>query len=146
MNTAPVSTPCPTCPFRRTTKSGELGGSPVGTFIGQVNGPFWLPCHSCTNYSDPNWKTDYSTPQCAGAAIFRSNVGWKGSAKLATLPADRTLVFGSFQEFLAHHHPMTLNLAWLALGITTPDMLTKREMQRSGCNFVLTPKQPTPKA
>lgn len=141
MNTTSVSKPCPTCPFRRDVKPGELGGSPIGMFIGQVNGPFWLPCQTCTNYDDPNWKSDYSKPQCAGAATFRSNMGWRGSPSLALLPPDRTLVFGNFAEFVAHHCEMGIGDALYALALTKPDELTRAELKKAACKIHLTPKQ-----
>lgn len=99
--------PCRDCPFTRACPPGKLGGSSALTFVGQVHGPFWLPCHSHTNYADPNWKTDISKPQCAGAAMFRANVG------VAELMPDGLLaatpdasVFASAAEFLAHHAPV----------------------------------------
>lgn len=98
------TTPCPECPFNRKVAPGTLGGSPVQTYVGQAVLPFWLPCHMSPGYkgkvSDPT-----TTQQCAGAAIFRNNIGVaaKMPAAILSLPPDRELSFSSLAEFVAHH-------------------------------------------
>jgi hypothetical protein len=96
--------PCAECPFRRDIKPGELGGSPVETYIGQSVLPFWLPCHCDKNYAYKESKVG-EVSQCVGTAIFRSNIGVAQlmPASLLNLPSDKTVVFGSMVEFVAHH-------------------------------------------
>lgn len=99
-----LKSPCNTCPFNKKVKPGELGGSHPMVYIEQIHGPYWLPCHSHTNYKDPNWKRDFSKPQCAGAAIFRANlqIDNKMPEFLHHLPASNQ-VFKNEEEFLLHH-------------------------------------------
>lgn len=106
----PVAKACPECPFNRKCKPGTLGGSSVETYVGQINGPFTLACHMHCDFSDPNWNelSKYkNTPQCAGAAIMRSNLGIadRMPAALPRLPADRENVFATMSEFARHHRP-----------------------------------------
>lgn len=68
--------PCKDCPFMASTEPGKLGGSLPEVYIGQVYGPFLLPCHQHCDFDDPNWKDDVvNLPQCAGAAMFRKHNG-----------------------------------------------------------------------
>jgi hypothetical protein len=117
-STKRLTTPCGSCPWRRTTTPGQLGGSSPVTYLGQVNGAFWLPCHSFTDYNDPKWRDNTAKPQCAGAATFRTNIQWQGfgtsAAKiLHTLPANTEIVFASNEEFLAHHVSIPVTFARL---------------------------------
>lgn len=98
--------PCKECAFRRDSTPGFLGGSPTETFVGQVFGPFVIPCHCACDFEDPNWKDKvFETPQCAGTAIFRANLGLDRvlPQQLHKLPADHDLVFSNPAEFMAHH-------------------------------------------
>jgi hypothetical protein len=99
--------PCSTCPFRKdniTKSSLDLGGATPFTYIGQSIGPFWLPCHMDKNYE---WKDSDTSKvnQCAGAAIYRTNVGVADNMhdQILTLPEDKELVFATHAEFLAHY-------------------------------------------
>ena len=109
-DTKKMTNPCGACPFRRSVSPGELGGSPPDVYMGQAYAPMYLPCHRTVDFSDPDWKTKCSgQQQCAGAAIFRSNVGM-GKAMppgIHTLPEDREIVFGDAVEFLSHHAEIT---------------------------------------
>jgi hypothetical protein len=134
-------TPCKECPFRRDIAPGTLGGSPATTYIGQVNGQFWLPCHCSTNYSDPNWKTDLSKPQCAGAAIFRANVGVRVAPSLLVLPQNNRTVFNSFEGFLAHHEDISWADAQDRLAKYPPSYWTATEYQRAGTVLHVIPKE-----
>lgn len=127
-----MKSPCKECPWSRTTEPGHLGGSSPQTFIGQVWGPFWLPCHSHTDYSDPGWKTDTSKPQCAGAAMMRDVTGRAPLLPPAIhrLRADLSKVFGSLAEFLAHHTGWTLQAAERYLTVHSPDDLLNQQMER----------------
>lgn len=113
--------PCKGCPFSRNTEPGSLGGSAPEVYIGQSEGPFWLPCHNSKGYRGNS--TNYGeVTQCAGAAIYRSKIGVadKMPAALLTLDADNDEVFNSHAEFLAHHSGLTLEEAE---ELTTPDVV-----------------------
>ena len=133
-----MKTPCNTCPFRRDVQPGALGGSPVTTFVGQVHGPFWLPCHSFTNYSDPNWKTDYSKPQCVGAAIYRANaVRHQLPEALLKMEPDHKLVFSTPEQFLSHHLRIPPSFAASALHAAGGvEHFIQQELQREGARHV----------
>ena len=130
--------PCKTCPFSRSCTPGELGGSPAETFIGQCYGPFWIPCHECLDYSDPNWREQYHASQCAGVAIFRANCfNDERNEFILTLPADTTLVFASPEEFLAHHTRISIDEAKRQLEKTTPFDHYINERLRAGVQYML---------
>lgn len=109
------------------------------TYIGQAAGPFVLPCHKHCDFSDPNWKAKViNTPQCAGAAIFRANIGIADSLPEAIhrLPQNHKAVFSTSAEFLAHHARMSLSQAVIMLKITTPYELMRHQMsKREVINF-----------
>jgi hypothetical protein len=99
--------PCKECPFRRDNtlpKDGKPGGSLVEVYVGQTEGPFWLPCHLDKNYDGKN-SNHHKVSQCAGAAIYRSNIGVaeKMPEGVAILPEDKETVFASHQQFVAHY-------------------------------------------
>lgn len=99
---------CKSCPFSRQCEPGELGGSPVETYIGQSMGPFFLPCHACAGYKGNEQTLDDGLPQCAGAAIFRANIGRDEvmpGALLKLFAGSDVNVFASMQEFIKHHAP-----------------------------------------
>lgn len=103
-----VNKPCPDCPFSRECEPGALGGSTPDVYIGQIHGPFALPCHKHCDFSDPDWKSkSFGVPQCAGAAVFRTHVGVadKMPKEMPILPAN-SVVFRDEAEFLAHHTSM----------------------------------------
>jgi hypothetical protein len=97
--------PCKECPFaKKNNLAGpNPGGASVATYIGQSMGPFWLPCHMEKEYDGKN--TDPSkVNQCAGAAIYRSNVNASEMPEqLLRLPKDKETVFGSHVEFAVHY-------------------------------------------
>lgn len=132
--------PCKTCPFRRDVETGTLGGSPVGTFIGQAYGAFWIPCHECIDYTDPNWKEKYHANQCAGVAIYRANAHpARRPAALLNLPADVEKVFSSPEQFMAHHLRIPIKEALEKLKTTPPIRHWMNECARAGS--VLIPKE-----
>lgn len=96
--------PCSECPFGKQAKVKTLGGSEPEVYIGQILGPFWLPCHE-----DPKYKGKQSNPnkvaQCVGASIFRANLGLNRimPKALDICEADPELSFTSFEEFAKHH-------------------------------------------
>lgn len=149
--------PCNDCPYRRDVKSchmdpSALGYSPPEVYIGQIGGPFYLPCHSYTDYNDPNWKSDNTKPQCAGAAIFRANTGVdenminpltgeRGpmSKFFYRLPKDTSIIFSSFVEFYAHHAGVPQFYAMMYLDRLRPEMLTMMMLEQGG-TVTLVPK------
>lgn len=104
-------TPCRECPFRRdnTLTGPKPGGASAITYVGQAQGPFWLPCHMEKAY-DGKQTDPKAVSQCAGAAIYRSNVKnpYKLPEQLLSLPEDHELVFSSHAEFLAHYTGMPI--------------------------------------
>lgn len=122
--------PCGGCPWTRTVTPGALGGSLPETFIGQVHGPFWLPCHRRCDFSDPNWKTNYATAQCAGAAMYRANLGLQLSPALLQLTENRAAIFATDEEFLAHHKGISIEAARAQLDAEPPGTLLLRQLQR----------------
>lgn len=130
-----MKTPCKSCPFSRTTKPGTLGGSPTEVFVGQIHAPFIIPCHCHIDYSDPDWKTNSVTnaPHCAGARIFRANLGIKTLPEsLAGLPQDTDKVFASVKEFVSHHNGTAQH--------PSVAQCVASEMTRAGVKIHLIPK------
>lgn len=129
-----LTSPCKDCPWSRSVRPGALGGSPAETFLGQVVGPFILPCHHDCDFSDPEGKLKVAkvTP-CAGAAIFRANLHVSSSlpAVLQRLPPDTSLVFADGAEFLAHHKNISLKAARLQLSKVGLAELGQQQLQRS---------------
>lgn len=100
-----VKEPCPECPFSRTVTPGALGGTRPDAYVGQAAGPFTLPCHKHCDFDDPEWKGKaVLTPQCAGAAIYRTHIGVADRMPegIPILPANPQ-VFSSAAEFVSHH-------------------------------------------
>lgn len=99
---------CPECPFSRKSTRGALGGSPIGTYLGQIIGPFFMPCHMARDYKGNDTPLSDKHAQCAGAAIMRANL------KIGHLMPDPLLklehssdpnVFDTLEEFILHHYP-----------------------------------------
>ena len=133
--------PCHECAFRRDIKPGTLGGSPPETYVGQSEGPFYVPCHICYG-DDPNWKTNIDKPQCAGVAVYRANLGIPvGGDFLLKLPTDTENVFATHAEFLAHHKQISLESAKLELVKTTPQEHLRNELVRAGVAVHLVPRK-----
>lgn len=133
-------TPCKECPFRRSVEPGALGGSQPEVYIGQAEAGFYLPCHMrykegvSAKAQDPN-----EVAHCAGAAIFRSNVGVTvpmlppdvAAQQRADFPKDTENVFASYGEFLAHHGHVSVIFANYLLDNITPLMLARAEARRA---------------
>lgn len=134
-----LAKPCKDCPFSRGVAPGALGGSPVETYIGQAVGPFMLPCHKTCDFDDPEWKDKVGqTPQCAGAAIYRANIGVADLMPpgIARLPPDRANVFASHEEFIAHHLQVSPFVARGLLQIITPAELLAIQLARPTTKLV----------
>lgn len=127
-----MPSPCAACPFSKAVKPGALGGSEPETYIGQAHGPFLLPCHKACDFDDPDWKVKtIDTPQCAGAAIFRANIGVadKMPPAIHALPPSDA-VFTSEAAFLAHHKGISLMEATALLHVTPAYVLLARQLAR----------------
>lgn len=84
--------PCSDCPWSRESLPGWLGGVSVDTWLKEAHGNVDIPCHTLKG------------AQCAGSAIYRTNVLKRNVADgVLLLPADRTRVFATPMEFKAHH-------------------------------------------
>jgi hypothetical protein len=128
------TSPCGSCPFSRAVKPGTLGGSHPTVCVGQSIGPFVLNCH--TAEGDAHQQTDVrAVAQCAGAAIFRANLGVADRLPDAIhrQPADHELVFSSHAEFVSHHAQLELWMAESWLRVYTPQDCLQRELHDTNC-------------
>lgn len=98
--------PCKECPFKKDNvlTGPDPGGSPPEVYVGQSQGPFWLPCHMEKAYEGVETEPK-AVSQCAGAAIYRANLGLSDRMPLdlLRLPEDKELVFTSHVEFMSHY-------------------------------------------
>lgn len=134
--------PCHDCPFARHTKDGALGGGAPETYLGQILGPFWLPCHNSAGYEEN--RRDPTHEQCAGAAIFRANVGvdvMMPSALLHLPKGDPQVLTGPI-EFLQHHCRMTDEQATAWLNAHPPDKMLRDELAKQEAQLMLLPRKP----
>ncbi len=84
--------PCRDCPWRRVAVEGWLGPMTGPEWIAFVQSDAQIDCHTLLG------------AQCAGAAIFRANIGKLPRDRVALrLPRDRERVFASPTEFLDYH-------------------------------------------
>ena len=96
--------PCKSCPFSRTGNQDKPnpGGSSPERYLGQIRGPFYLPCHRSKDYKSETTTVENTIP-CAGAAIFRSNcdLPYKLPEGLSVSPDNKNeeLVFSNEKEF-----------------------------------------------
>lgn len=84
--------PCSDCPWSRQSLNGWLGGESIEAWLAQARSDHSIECHTLHG------------AQCAGAAIFRANTcKTSRDSAVLSLPADRTRVFASPEEFRGHH-------------------------------------------
>ena len=134
--TTSCKTPCNECAFRRDSKGGikTLGGSPPEVYVGQIHGPFRIPCHKHypKTQDEAEWRASdkvFEIPQCAGAAVFRANVGRSAEVpEYMHMPADREAVFSSYAEFYSHHKGISLFEAEKQLQVNTPTILLNEQL------------------
>ena len=97
---------CGACPFKRNSFSEKPnpGGSHPFVYLGQIRGPFWLPCHKDKDYIGKG-SNPAVVSQCRGAAIFRANsdIPYELPDKLLALEKDTNNVFTNESEFLQHY-------------------------------------------
>lgn len=100
--------PCGECPWRRRSLPGLLGPNTAEEWVALAHSEEPIACHTtidpdaCDSDGEARW-THPGIRQCAGAAIYRSNV-FKSprNPEVHRLPADPELVFVR-GEFEAHH-------------------------------------------
>ena len=87
--------PCGECPFSRQCTPGGTGGADPTVYVGQAQGAFWLPCHMDKDYNKESALDNAGMiAQCAGAAVYRANVGIDARipSALLHLPEDHFTV------------------------------------------------------
>lgn len=89
-------TPCSDCPWARTALNGWLGGASIDDWVTTAHRDHYVGCHTLNG------------AQCAGIAIYRSNVCKSVLPPLLKLPKDDVKVFGSPMQFRAHHEASPL--------------------------------------
>ncbi len=89
---AQIERPCSDCPLSRGSLNGWLGGGTPEEWGHALHSESPMNCHVLEG------------AQCAGAAIYRSNICKRMVDKsLLVLPPDRETVFSNRAEFLSHH-------------------------------------------
>lgn len=127
-----VTKPCKDCPFMAWTEPGALGGSAPEVYMGQIFGPFVLPCHKACDFDDPQWREkSINTPQCAGAAMFRKSMGISDYLPdvIHSLEPDGP-VLDSPVKFYAHHKQISEEEALAQLRAMPPQELLRIQMMR----------------
>ena len=96
-----LNKPCFDCPWRRNAAQGWLGPFTAEEWVEMAHSDIAIACH--ITITDEDWD-DEGMRQCAGAAIYRSNVAKSPRyPQVLTLPADLDTVFG-FGEFVKYHN------------------------------------------
>jgi hypothetical protein len=104
--------PCSDCPFARTALRGWMPSPPM-EWVMMAHGEGRIECHTLLPPASEGSRRGPGERkragyECAGAAIYRSNVCKSPRDKtLLVLPQDKKLVFVSPKEFLAHHETMS---------------------------------------
>jgi hypothetical protein len=86
--------PCSDCPMARTALPGWLGGSTPEEYRQLAHSDAIVDCHVITNQ------------QCAGLAIYRTNVCKSARGDNLKLPRNTEKVFATPMEFVEHHSRM----------------------------------------
>lgn len=129
-----MPTPCNECPFRKDIQPGYLGGSPAETYVGQLQGPFNIPCHMSIDYSDPQWREkSFDVAQCRGAASLRASMKIDG---IMPIGIDRIepseLAFDSIEAFYAHHKGIAIEEAQKILSDEFMMLCLTSELSKAG--------------
>lgn len=95
-----VKSPCNECPWRRNARPGFLGPHTAEEWARLAHTDTPIACHK-TIKRNLDWV---GALQCAGAAIFRRNVGKSPrDPAVAVGPLDTERVFRNDDEFVDHH-------------------------------------------
>jgi len=118
--------PCPDCAFLKCSEQGNLGGSEASVYVGQILGPFWIPCHLSDDYRGKCSRFG-EEHECAGAAAMRANLNIADKMPPQLLKvAPNPSVFASFQEFVEHHEGW---FSWREIvSAGGPDQMLEREL------------------
>lgn len=143
-----IKSPCAGCPFARKIEPGKLAmpgakPQPPEVFVGQLAGPFWIPCHACYEGGVPvKEQSPLRVAQCAGAAIMRANEGLSDEMPPSThrLPEDKEKVFATFAEFMAHHLRQPVPLVEKFLQFYPPAYWRNLELRKQEVKVHLLPK------
>lgn len=95
--------PCHDCPMRRNALPGWLGGATPHEYRALCHSHAPVACHAIKG------------TQCAGVAIYRTNVVQRADFRL---PADREAVFATPMEFVEWHTNQRESFAKLAAAKT----------------------------
>jgi hypothetical protein len=88
-----ITKPCSDCPLSRGSLNGWLGGGTPEDWGHALHSESRMNCHVLEG------------AQCAGAAIYRSNICKRMIDKeLLVLPSDHGAVFSNRVQFLDHHN------------------------------------------
>lgn len=135
--------PCDECAFRRSIEPGFLGGSPPEVYVGQINGPFWIPCHCPKNYDQKGMMNKGEAvlsehAECVGSAVFRANLGVadRYPDEFMAMPADHINVFSTYAEFVAHHMRITIAEAQALLEMVPPTEWTRVELNKAEVKLI----------
>jgi hypothetical protein len=89
--------PCGECPWRRSSCAGWVGTIPPEEWVRAATSEARIDCHVVA-------LAGQGSEECAGAAIYRANIGKRlRDPNALALPADRVAVFSWPDEFIAHH-------------------------------------------
>ena len=125
-----VKRPCPECPFSRHCQPG-IGGAHPFRYVGQAVGPFLLPCHMAGGFdASGQAKCMPDTAQCGGAATYRTHIGVSDKMPPAfhRLPENKTDVFATPAELVAHHLQIPVAEAETLLQVYPPEQLCQEEL------------------
>jgi hypothetical protein len=87
--------PCHDCPWRKKSISGWLGELTAQEWIQAAHGEAKVDCHALSGVN--------SAHQCAGLAIYRSNICKKPRDQSILVLPPNTVVFQTPDQFLTHH-------------------------------------------
>jgi hypothetical protein len=119
--------PCKECPFNKKANltKDNLGNSEPEVYLGQLNAPFWLPCHLDKNYKDKESDIN-KVSVCIGAGMLRSKLPVKdkfNSPDYTPIIEDNNHhTFDSCADFISHYKSISLEEAE---ALTTDDMINK---------------------
>lgn len=106
--------PCKECPFNKKAnlKTDDLGGSAPEVYLGQLNSPFWLPCHLDKNYNGKQSNMD-KVGVCVGAAMLRSTLKtrYKFTSEFTPVIEKDSSSFDNCADFLSHYKNIPLEQA-----------------------------------
>lgn len=99
-----LKNPCQECPFRKNSLPGWLGADDPQNFMNTVMADVEMPCHLTIDYDSEFWEEDLQeAEQCAGAAIFFSNISKLSRDRNRLILSKNANVFASVKEFFVHH-------------------------------------------